>query len=73
MSQFDIAEAKASFSELVKRAMMGEDVVIAKDGKPVIRFVPVALGSVRTPGSAQGEFQISADFDEPLADFEEYV
>lgn len=72
MSQFNIAEAKASFSALVKRAMMGEDVVIAKDGKPLIRFVPVGTGSARTPGSAQGEFRMAPDFDEALVDFDEY-
>lgn len=72
MSQFNIAEAKASFSALIKRAMMGEEVVIAKDGKPLIRFVPVARGAVRTPGSAQGEFQMTSDFDEALVDFDDY-
>lgn len=71
-TQVNIGEAKASFSALIKRAMRGEDVVIAKDGKPLIRLVPIVPGSVRAPGSARGEFQVAPDFDEPLADFADY-
>ncbi len=71
-TQINIGEAKASFSALIKRAMRGEDVVIAKDGKPVIRLVPIAPGPERVPGSARGAFVMAADFDEPLADFDAY-
>lgn len=71
--QYNVAEAKARFSELVKRAMAGEAVVIAKDNKPVLRLVPVhAPGRRRVPGSAKGQIWIAPDFDAPLDDFADY-
>lgn len=71
--QYNVAEAKARFSELVKRAMAGEPVVIAKDNKPVLRLVPVrAPAERRTPGSARGQVWMAPDFDAPLDDFADY-
>lgn len=71
--QFNVAEAKARFSELVKRAMAGEEVVIAKDNRPVLKLVPMqAPLDRRLPGSAKGQIWISDDFDAPLDDFAEY-
>ena len=44
-------EAKTKLSQLVERAKAGEDIVIARNGKPVARLVPIAgasaLASVR--------------------------
>lgn len=72
--QFNVAEAKARFSELVKRAMAGEDVVIAKDNRPVVRLVPVrAPARRRAPGSARGEIWMAADFDATPEDFDDYT
>ena len=74
MPQFNIADAKSHFSELVKKALTGEEVVIARDNKPILMLVPVK-GPVkkRQPGSAKGKILfIDTDFDEPLADFAEY-
>jgi len=71
--QFNVAEAKARFSELVKRAMAGEEVVIAKDNKPVLKLVPVrAPARRRVPGSAKGLIWVAPDFDAPLDDFADY-
>jgi prevent-host-death family protein len=75
MPQFNIADAKSHFSELVKKALTGEDVVIARDNKPILRLVPVkkVTGQGRNPGSAKGKIlYIAPDFDEPLTDFAEY-
>jgi prevent-host-death family protein len=73
-SQFNIAEAKASFSQLVQRALMGEDVVIARDNKPLVRLVPLATPEGnRMPGSAKGRIRISPDFDATPEDFAEYA
>jgi prevent-host-death family protein len=69
--RYNIADAKAEFSRLVREVLAGEDVVIAKDGKPLVRVVPIHRGS-RTPGSAKGLITIAADFDAPLADFDQY-
>jgi antitoxin (DNA-binding transcriptional repressor) of toxin-antitoxin stability system len=45
--QYNIAEAKSHFSELVKRALLGEDIVIARDNKPILRLAPVIEGRRR--------------------------
>src|SRR5262245_9027150 len=56
MSKFNIAEAKARFSELVKKAMLGEEVIIAKDNKPVLKLVPFDRPRrARKPGSGKGQ------------------
>lgn len=75
MQQFNIAEAKSHFSELVKLAMLGEDVVIARDNKPLLRLVPVAApGKERKPGTAKGQIlYVAPDFDQLPPDFKEYV
>lgn len=70
----NIAEAKAHFSRLVKMAMTGEEVIIARDHKPVLKLVPIgAVDQPRQPGSARGMVTISPDFDETPDDFKDYV
>jgi len=74
MAQFNIAEAKAHFSTLVQRALMGEEVIIARDNKPVLRLVPLKDSrQPRQPGSARGEIWMAPDFEETPEDFEEYL
>lgn len=74
MTQFNIAEAKARLSELVERALAGDDVVIARDNKPLLKLVPLGETSrTRKPGSARGQIWIAPDFDAPLPDFDRYV
>lgn len=46
----NIAEAKAKLSALVEKAEAGEDVVIARAGKPAVRLVPVGRREPRQPG-----------------------
>jgi prevent-host-death family protein len=66
MTQVGMHEAKTKLSQLVERAEAGEDIVIARNGKPVARLVPVAataaLASVR--GAWRDQVRISDDFDE---------
>lgn len=70
MPQFNLAEAKARFSELVQKAMLGEEVIVAKENKPVVKIV--ALKPVkRKPGTGKGIW-MAPNFDEPLDDFKEY-
>ncbi len=46
---------------------MGEEIIIAKAGKPVARLVPIGeRPSRRMPGSAIGKIVIAPDFDDPL-------
>ena len=70
MAKFNIADAKSRFSELVQKAMVGEEVIIAKDNKPVAKLVPlVTIGKARKPGSARGQIWLAPDFDATPADF----
>ncbi|MDP2268797.1 MAG: type II toxin-antitoxin system Phd/YefM family antitoxin [Deltaproteobacteria bacterium] len=75
MKQYNIAEAKSHFSELVKLALLGEEVVIARDSKPILKLSPLAAGGkARQPGSAKGQIlSIAPDFDDVPMDFKEYV
>ena len=74
MAQFNVAEAKARFSELVQKAVSGEEVVIAKDNRPLLRLVPLVVpGGRRKPGSAKGRIWMAPDFDRTPEDFGEYV
>ena len=73
---YNVAEAKARLSDLVRKALLGDDVVIAKDNKPLVRLVPLgplADGLRRTPGSAKGQVTMAADFDRTPDDFGHYV
>ena len=74
MKQINIAQAKAQLSELVNRAVAGEEIVIARDNKPLVKLVSVSRGlsRKRKPGSAIGMAKASADFDAPLEDFAPY-
>jgi prevent-host-death family protein len=72
---YNVAEAKARLSDLVRKALLGDDVVIAKDNKPLVRLVPLgsAASRTRTPGSAQGLLTMAADFDRTPDDFADYM
>ena len=52
--QVNIAEAKAKLSELLDRALAGEEIVIARAGRPVARLAPVAAPKRRKPGAWRG-------------------
>ena len=49
--QINVAEAKAKLSELLDRALGGEEIVIARAGKPIARLVPVQPRAARKPGA----------------------
>lgn len=63
----NIYEAKTQLSKLVDRARQGEEIVIARGGRPVARLMPLAsVGVERRPGRLRGRIRIGRDFDEPL-------
>ena len=65
--QVNMHEAKTHFSRLVERALAGEEVVIARDGVPLITLEPLRpFGQPRTPGLSRGKGRIAEDFDAPL-------
>lgn len=59
-------EAKTTLSQLVERAVSGEDIVISRNGTPAVRLVPVvtpsSLGTVR--GAWRNRVEMAEDFDE---------
>ncbi len=63
----NIHEAKTHFSKLINQALSGDEVIIARDGKPLIRLVPYAeKAQVRRGGQFKGLIEIADDFDAPL-------
>ncbi|HTW52320.1 MAG TPA: type II toxin-antitoxin system prevent-host-death family antitoxin [Stellaceae bacterium] len=52
--QFNIAEAKAKLSELLDRALGGEEVIIARAGEPMARLMPLKRKRPRKPGAWRG-------------------
>jgi prevent-host-death family protein len=72
MAVFNIHNAKTHFSQLLERVLNGEEVVIAKAGKPVARILPFTIGDIspRKPGMDKGKVTIQPDFDAPLLEFD---
>jgi prevent-host-death family protein len=67
----NVHEAKTHLSRLLQRVIDGEEIVIAKAGKPVARLLPYnPAPAQRTPGNDAGKVIISPDFDDPLPEFE---
>jgi prevent-host-death family protein len=65
--EVNIHEAKTHLSRLLERVAMGEEVIIAKAGKPMAKLVPVGdRPKGRVLGSAKGEFTVPDDFNDPL-------
>jgi prevent-host-death family protein len=64
----NIHEAKTHLSRLLERVAKGEEVVIAKAGKPVARLIPFARPGKRILGMDAGKVWIADDFDAPLPD-----
>lgn len=68
-TQVNVAEAKAKLSDLMDRAANGEDIVIARAGKPRVRLVAVPQRTEpRRPGALKGRIWYGPDFDKDLTD-----
>ena len=65
--QVNIYDAKTRLSQLVDRAEAGEEIIIARGGRPAARLVPFRGAAVkRKPGRMRGRVRIGRDFDAPL-------
>jgi prevent-host-death family protein len=62
----NIADAKARLPELVERAARGEEIVIARNGTPRARLVPLRTQKRRVPGRGAGKWKVVGDFNAPL-------
>lgn len=68
----NIHEAKTHLSRLVERVEAGEEITLARAGRPVALLVPYrAHREPRRPGIWRGRVLIGPDFDEPLKEFEQ--
>ena len=63
----NIHDAKTNFSKLINRVLKGDEIIIAKDGKPLVRLVAYSeTMKERHGGQLKGLLEISKDFDAPL-------
>ena len=63
----NIHEAKTHLSRLLEQALAGEEVIIMRSGRPLVRLTPVEAAPVRRRlGTAKGDFKLPGDFDAPL-------
>ena len=71
MQTINIHEAKTHLSRLLEQVAVGEEIVIAKAGKPIARLVPLeAPPKKRQLGLLKGKLNVADDFDAPLTDDE---
>jgi len=68
MTQVNLNDAKTHLSKLIERVQAGEEVVIAKSGKPVARLVPLGPAPPRRAGLLSG--RVEDAFFEPLPEEE---
>ena len=66
MTQVGMHEAKTKLSQLVERAESGEEILIARNGKPVARLLPVSSANslATVHGALRGRVHFAEDFDE---------
>lgn len=74
MPTYNIAEFKAHLATLINRALAGEEVIVARDNRPLVKLVPIESRSGRRmPGSARDVVKIADDFDVTPRDFAGYT
>ena len=70
MATVNVSEAKTHLSRLLARVEAGEDVVIARRGKPVAQLVPLQTRGKRQFGAMKGKIDLDASFFDPLPEEE---
>ncbi|HEX6062905.1 MAG TPA: type II toxin-antitoxin system Phd/YefM family antitoxin [Longimicrobiales bacterium] len=68
MTEVNVHEAKTHLSRLLARVETGEEIVIARGGKPIAKLVPIPGTAARQLGTHAGQFEVPEDFDAPLTD-----
>ncbi len=67
METVNIYDAKTRLSQLVDKAASGEDVVVSRNGKPLVRITRLATPKRRIKyGVLKGKIKVAPDFDAPL-------
>ena len=65
MDIVNVHHAKTQLSQLLERVATGEQIVIARNGKPIAKLVPF-IPEPRQPGRLKGKIHLMPDFDAPL-------
>lgn len=74
MNIVNIHEAKTHLSKLLEKVAAGEEVVIAKAGKPVARLISTdSVSNKPVLGTERGKFVLPPDFNAPLPEFEKLL
>lgn len=68
-----VYEAKSKLSQMINRALEGEDVVITRNGEEVARIEPVRKKKRNWIGMYEGQIKIHDDFDDPMPEFEDHA
>jgi len=67
MATVNMREARTHLSKLIERVEAGEDIVIARDGKPVARLLPLARDMrPREMGTMRGRIHVPDNFNDPM-------
>jgi prevent-host-death family protein len=70
VTEVNIHEAKTHLSRLLERVQQGEEVIIAKAGRPIAKLVKIEAVSKRRLGTAAGMIEVTPGWDAPLTDEE---
>lgn len=68
-----VYEAKSKLSQMINKALEGEEVVITRNGKDVVKLAPVQKKKRDWIGMYDGQIRIRDDFDDPLEEFEYFT
>lgn len=66
MESYNVHEAKTHLSRILARVEAGEEVVVARSGRPIARIVPYGKPPGRRPNRWAGRLRVAADFNAPL-------
>jgi prevent-host-death family protein len=75
VTEVNIHEAKTHLSRLLERVQLGEEVVIAKAGRPIAKLVKIQPVGKRKFGTAAGTIKFTPGWDAPMTDeeFEQFI
>lgn len=66
MEMVNVHQAKTHLSRLLDRVEKGEEILLARNGKPVAKLVPAPTAPPRKPGAWKGKIVLHDNFDDPL-------
>jgi len=68
-----VYEAKSKLSQMINKALEGDEVVITRNGKDVVKLEPVQKKKRNWVGMYEGKIRIHDNFDDPLPEFEDHM